>query len=99
MTLEDFMETATNSDRILIEDNRGNELYRGFVGCLKYQDIEWGRKVKEHYIASEIYTAKTMKRGISVWKEPDESVPKENTSLHKYSDLIEMVFTKIILGD
>ncbi len=99
MTLNDFMETAVNSDRLLIQDSNGNELYRGFMGCLQYQDIDGERKVKQHGLSTEVYTTKNVQKGVAVWKEQGGRVPEENTSLYKYSDLQMMVFTKIILED
>lgn len=97
MTLNDFIKTAINSDRLLILDSNGNELYRGFIGCLQYRDIDGEREVKQHGISAEIYTTKTMKKGIAVWKEQGERVPEENTGLYKYSDLQMLVFIKIVL--
>lgn len=97
MTLNDFTKTATKSDRLLIQDSNGNELYRGFIGCLQYQDIDGEKKVKQHGISVEVYTTKTAKKGVAVWKEQGERVPEENTSLYKYSDLQMMVFIKIVL--
>lgn len=99
MTLNDFIKTAINSDRLLIQDSNGNELYRGFIGCLQYRDIDGERKVKQHGISTEVYTTKTMKKGVAVWKEQGERVTEENTGLYKYSDLQMLVFTKIVLED
>lgn len=97
MTLDEFMETAIDSDRLLVQDSNGNELYRGFIGCLQYQDIDGGRKVKQHGISTEVYTARTIKKGISAWKELGGRVMEENTGLYKYSDLQMLVFIKVIL--
>lgn len=97
MTLNDFMKTAINSDRLLIQDSSGKELYRGFVGCLQYRDINGERKVKQHGILTEIYTTNTVKKGVAVWKEQGERVSEENTGLYKYSDLQMLVFIKIVL--
>lgn len=97
MTLNDFIKTAVNSDRLLILDSNGKELYRGFIGCLQYRDIDGARKVKQHGISTEVYTTKTIKKGVAVWKEQGERVPEENTSLYKYSDLQMLVFIKIVL--
>lgn len=99
MKLNDFIKTAINSDHLLILDSNGKELYRGFIGCLKYRNIDGERKVKQHGISTEVYTTKTMKKGVAVWKEQGERVPEENTSLYKYSDLQMLVFTKIVLED
>ena len=97
MKLDDFMKTAINSDRLLIQDSNGKELYRGFIGCLQYRDIDREREVKQCGISAEIYTTKTMKKGVAVWKEQGERVLEENTGLYKYSDLQMLVFIKIIL--
>lgn len=97
MTLNDFIKTAINSDRLLVQDESGNELYRGFIGCLQYRDIDGEREVKRHGISTEIYTTRTMKKGVAVWKEQGERVPEENTSMYKYSDLQMLVFIKIVL--
>lgn len=61
MTLNDFVKTAINSDRLLVMDSNGKELYRGFIGCLQYKDIDGEREVKQCGISAEIYTTKTMK--------------------------------------
>lgn len=99
MKLNDFMKTAINSDRLLILDSNGKELYRGFIGCLQYRDIDRKREVKQCGISVEIYTTKTMKKGVAVWKEQGERVPEENTGLYKYSDLQMMIFIKIVLEE
>ena len=97
MTLNDFIKTAINSDRLLIQDSNGKELYRGFIGCLQYRDIDGEREVKQHGISTEIYTTRTVKKGVAVWKEQGGRIPEENTSLYKYSDLQMLVFIKIVL--
>lgn len=97
MKLNDFIKTAINSDRLLVMDKSGKELYRGFIGCLQYKDIDGEREVKQHGISTEVYTTRTMKKGVAVWKEQGERVSEENTNLYKYSDLQMLVFTKIIL--
>lgn len=99
MKLNDFIKTAINSDRLLVMDESGKELYRGFIGCLQYKDIDGEREVKQHGISTEVYTTRTMKKGVAVWKEQGERVPEENTNLYKYSDLQMLVFTKIILEE
>lgn len=99
MTLNDFVKTAINSDRLLVQDSSGKELYRGFIGCLQYRNIDGEREVKQHGILTEIYTTRSMKKGVAVWKKLDERVPEENTKLYKYFDLQMMVFIKIILED
>lgn len=97
MTLNDFIKTAINSDSLLILDSNGNELYRGFIGCLQYQDIDGEREVKQHSISTEVYTKLNKQMGLLKWTETEERVEKENTSLYKYSDLQMMVFIKIVL--
>lgn len=97
MTLNEFMETAINSDRLLVQDSSGNELYRGFIGCLQYQGIDGERNVEQHGISTEVYTKINMKKGLSKWTELGERVPEGNTSLYRYSDLEMLVFTKVIL--
>jgi hypothetical protein len=97
MTLNDFMKTAVNSDRLLVQDSSGKELYRGFIGCLQYRDVDVEREVKQCSISTEVYTTRIMKRGVAVWKEQGERVPEENTSLYNYSDVQMLVFIKIVL--
>ena len=99
MKLNEFIKTAINSDRLLIQDRNRKELYRGFAGCLQYRDIDGDREVKQHGISAEIYTTKTMKKGVAVWKEQGGRVPEENAGLYKYSDLQMLVFIKIVLED
>lgn len=97
MTLNDFIKTAVNSDRLLVQDSSGKELYRGFIGCLQYRGIDGEREVKQHGISTEVYATRAMKKGVAVWKELGGGVPEENTSLYKYSDLQMLVFIKIVL--
>lgn len=97
MTLNDFIKTAVNSDRLLIQDSSGKELYRGFVGCLQYRDIDGEREVKQHGLSTEVYTKLNKQRGLLKWTETGERVEKESTGLYRFSDLQMMVFIKIVL--
>ena len=60
MILEEFMKGAVPSDRLIVEDSTG-ELYRGFVACLRYTQIDRSREVKRHGLSTDIHR-KELKR-------------------------------------
>lgn len=36
MTLNEFLQVHTPSDRLVVKDSAGNEIYRGFVACMRH---------------------------------------------------------------
>ena len=96
MILEEFMKEAVPSDRLIIEDSTG-ELYRGFVACLGYTEIDRSREVKRHGLSTDIYRKEEKKVGAAKYMTQGEKVPVEGISEFSFSDLAMMIYTKVVL--
>lgn len=103
MTLGEILEKATHSDRLIVCDTSGHELYRGFVACIGYGDgIDLQRTVKRFGLSTNIFrkenrAAERMKEyRYGTQPEPDNP---ENISDFKFSDLEMMIYTKVVLED
>lgn len=96
MILEEFMKEAVPSDRLIIEDSTG-ELYRGFVACLGYTEIDRSREVKRHGLSTDIYRKEEKKVGAAKYMTQGEKVPVESISEFSFSDLAMMIYTKVVL--
>lgn len=96
MILEEFMKGAVPSERLIIEDSTG-ELYRGFVGCLGYAEIDRNREVKRHGLSTDIHRKEEKKVGAAKYMTQGEKVPVESISEFSFSDLAMMIYTKVTL--
>lgn len=96
MILEEFMKGAVHSDRLIIEDSTG-ELYRGFVACLGYTEIDRSREVKRHGLSTEIYRREEKTVGATKYTTDGEEVPVEGISKFSFSDLIMKIYTRVVL--
>lgn len=98
MTLEEFTKTAEPSDRLIIKDNAGHELYKGFMGCLQYKDIDRSRRVKKHSLHTEIFHKEKKKR-YDYMQPLGEEIKAENISDFPFADLEMLIYTLIDLRD
>ena len=96
MILEEFMKGAVPSDRLIVEDSTG-ELYRGFVACLGYTEIDRSREVKRHGLSTDICRREEKKVGAAKYTTDGEKVPVEGISEFSFSDLIVKIYTKVVL--
>lgn len=96
MILEEFMKEAVPSDRLIVEDSTG-ELYRGFVACLGYTEIDRSREVKRHGLSTDICRREEKKVGAAKYTTDGEKVPVEGISEFSFSDLIMKIYTKVVL--
>ena len=96
MILEEFMKGAVPSDRLIVEDSTG-ELYRGYVACLGYTQIDRSRKVKRHGLSTNIFRKELKTVGAATYTTQGEEVPVENISEFAFSDLAMMIYTKVTL--
>lgn len=96
MTLEEFIKGAVPSDRLIIEDSTG-ELYRGFVACMGYTEIDRSREVKRHGLSKDIRRREERKTGAAKYMTTGEKVPPESISEFSFSDLTMMIYTKVVL--
>ena len=101
--LGQLLDVLVNSDRIVIydgEDSGSRELYRGFVGCFDYDrgGIDVSRRIAKTGLGCEIF--KVEKQGLSKFAHTKMLGPKvqvESISDYKYSDLEEIIYTRIFL--
>lgn len=96
MILEEFMKGAVHSDRLIFEDSTG-ELYRGFVACLGYTEIDRSREVKRHGLSTDICRREEKKVGAAKYTTDGEKIPVEGISEFSFSDLIIKIYTKVVL--
>ena len=96
MILEEFMKGAVPSERLIIEDSTG-ELYRGFVACLGYTEIDRSREVKRHGLSTDICRREEKKVGAAKYTTDGEKIPVEGISEFSFSDLIIKIYTKVVL--
>lgn len=96
MILEEFMKEAVPSDRLIVEDSTG-ELYRGFVACLGYTEIDRSREVKRHGLSTDICRREEKKVGVAKYTTDGEKVPVEGISEFSFSDLIMKIYTRVVL--
>ena len=96
MILEEFMKGAVPSERLIVEDSTG-EIYRGFVACLGYTQIDRSREVKRHGLSTEIYRREEKTVGATKYTTDGEEVPVEGISKFSFSDLIMKIYTRVVL--
>ena len=96
MILAEFMKGTVPSDRLIIEDSKG-EIYRGYVACLGYTQIDRSREVKRHGLSTEIFRKKIKTIGAASYMTEGEEVPVESISEFPFSDLIMKIYTKVTL--
>ena len=94
--LEEFMKGAVPSDRLIIVDRTG-ELYRGFVACMEYTEIDRNREVKEHGLSTDIFRKELKTVGAARYMTEGEEVPVESISEFPFSDLMMKIYTKVVL--
>lgn len=98
MTLNEFLQVHTPSDRLVVMDNAGNEIYRGFVACMRHENIDGSRKIKRFGVGTEIF--RRGKESRFDYATPlGEAVKIENVSAFSFSDLALRVYTKVVLED
>lgn len=101
--LEQLLDVLIDSDRIVIydgESEKSPELYRGFVGCFDYHknNIDTSRRIVQVGLGCEIFRVE--KRGLNSFvhtKTLGAKIPVEKISDFRYSDLEEIIYTRIFL--
>lgn len=101
--LRQLLEVLINSERIVIYDGESEkcpELYRGFVGCFQYgrNSIDTSRRILKTGLGTEIFRVEKEKLSrFNHTKTLGAKVPVESISDFKYSDLKEIIYTRIFL--
>lgn len=102
-TLEQLLDILIKSDRIVIydgEENNSPELYRGWVGCFEYakSGIDTKRRVVKTGIGSEIFKIeRQQKNKFFQTKELGEEIPAGSVNDFEFSDLKQIIYTRIFL--
>lgn len=56
MTLGEMLKRAVHSDRLIIREADGREIYRGYVACMQYHgEIDPAREVKQFGLETDIF--------------------------------------------
>lgn len=102
-TLGQLLDVLINSDRVVIidgESSKDPELYRGFVGCFNYDSngIDTSRRIAKTGLGCEIFRVERQDLNKFIHTRTlGAEVPVENISDFKYSDLEEIIYTRIFL--
>lgn len=101
--LGQLLDVMINSDRIVIydgEDRESRELYRGYVGCFDYAEdnIDKSRRIAKTGLGTEIFRVENKHLNSFVHTKPlGGEVPVESTGSFAFSDLEEIIYTRIFL--
>lgn len=101
--LGQLLDVLINSDRIVIYDGEHDEspvLYRGYVGCFTHDEngIDTSRRIAKTGLGCEIFRVEKQDLNSFVHtKTLGAEVPAESISDFKYSDLEEIIYTRIFL--
>ena len=98
MTLGEMLKRAVHSDRLIIQEADGREVYRGYVACIQYHgEIDPAREVKRFGLATDIFRKENREKRLGGQKEPKTAVAVESISDFQFSDLEMLIYTRIIL--
>ena len=98
ITLGQLLRHMVSSDRIVIENEGKEVLYKGYVGCSQYGNIDETRKVKQFGLSTEIFR-KELRPVYITGQRLKERIPVERISDFKFSELEMLIYTKIVLED
>lgn len=97
VTLEQLIERMIPTDRLIVEDESGKELYKGYVGCTQYEDLDTSRHVRKTGLTTNIFRREQRQAGTKFDKVPGGTVSADHLSEFSFSDLVMQIFTKIIV--
>lgn len=91
MILFEFLEKLAPSDRVIIIDQRGRELYKGFGTSGNYVHVDQSLEVSNYSIAVETYKRRKA-------REEREQIIIEPDSMYAFSDIEIHIFLKIVVN-
>lgn len=100
MTVKEYISSVLNSDRIILLDGKGTEVFRGYAAILKYHNgaAEYMNcEIKQHKISTEVFRKEYLKGWLKKEYEIGEAVPVEDTGILKFADLAMMSYHQIEL--
>lgn len=98
MTLGEMLKRAINSDRLIIQEADGQEIYRGYVACVQYHsEIDVAREVKRFSLATDVFRKENREKYLGSQQKPKTEVAVDSISDFRFSDLEMLIYTRIIL--
>lgn len=96
MILEELLGKIRNSDRVIIREEDGAELFRGYAANQKYKEVSGTRRVKEVSLETEIFRRS---KPPAHWQHVclGERVAAEGISSFSFTDLQMLIYTRITL--
>lgn len=95
LLLGQVLKPMVNSQRLLIVDENGKELYRGFVANLVHSSVNRYLQVKEINLLADVFTkAKRTERLPATEK---LLIPREKLLEFRFADLDCVVYQKIVV--
>ena len=101
--LGQLLDVLVSSDRIVIydgESEKSPELYRGYVSCFQYaeNEIDKSRRIVKTGLGAEIFQRERVDfNKFTHTQKLGAEVPVESISNFKFSDLEEIIYTRIFL--
>lgn len=97
VTLGQLIERMIPTDRLIVQDESGKELYKGYVGCTQYEHLDTSRHVKKTGLKTNIFLREQRQAGTKFDRVPGGAVDADHLSEFKFSDLVMQIFTKVIV--
>lgn len=97
MKLEEMLKRMIPSDRLIIREEDGTELYRGYVACLQHYEVDTDREVKCFGLGTDIFRKENRPKRVNFEPYPEEKVDPADIGDFCFSDLEMLIFTRIIL--
>ncbi len=96
MILGELLKKIRNSDRVIIREEDGTELFRGYAANQKYKEVPGTRRVKGLRLETEIFR-RTQPPGHWQHVSLGERVAAEGISSFSFADLQMLIYNCIIL--
>lgn len=95
ISLGQVLDTMLNSQRLLVVEEEGKELYKGYVANFTYSTVDRSLQVKEIGLATEVLP-KAKKTDRLPMKER-KPIPSDDLTYFAFADMECVVYQKIVL--
>ena len=96
MTLGEQLERMISSDRIIVQTEEKEELYRGYVANFEHSEVDRDREVGKIGVATDIFRVTDRDRLLKNREKIDTK--EDEISDFKFSDLELMIYIRIVIG-
>lgn len=97
MKLEEMLKRMVPSDRLIIREEDGTELYQGYVACLQHYEVDTDREVKRFGLDTDIFRKENRQKRVNFEPYPEEKVDPASIGDFCFLDLEMLIYTRIIL--